>query len=171
MRVFFLTAVILGILLLPLYAQAPEPVEADTMGAVSEPDTVKEVEEPAKAAEPEKAAEPAKPAAMAAELSVSDMTFCAGVENREPVSSDSTFSADIGKIYCWSNIKNDGGEASVEHVWYYNGAEMGRVELPANFPRNRVWSSKTILPEWKGEWKVAIMSGAEKLGEMACTVE
>ena len=59
----------------------------------------------------------------------------------------------------------------MQHVWYYNGEEMARVNLPANYARNRIWSSKNILPEWKGQWKVAVMSGANKLGEMTCTVE
>lgn len=180
MRVVFLTAVIFGILLMPLYAQTPEPQKADTMKSVSEPDVMQDVEkaqEPEKTQEPEQAEEPEKAEQMeeassaAPKLSLTDMTFCTGVEDREPVSPDSTFTSDIGKVYCWTNIENDGGEGSVQHVWYYNGEEMARVVLSTDYPRNRVWSYKTILPEWKGQWKVAVMSGSEKLGEMTCTVE
>ncbi|UCE65732.1 MAG: DUF2914 domain-containing protein [Candidatus Zixiibacteriota bacterium] len=189
MRVSLLTAIILGILFLPVYAQAPEPAEADTVKQMpkpemtkkaveteqaAEPEIAKEAEKPVQAAEPKtalEAEEAEEPAGMELNLTVKEMTFCAGVEEREPVSEDTTFSSDAGKIFFWSNVLNDGDEASIEHVWYYKGEEMARVMLPANYPRNRVWSSKIILPEWTGEWMVVIMAGSEKLGEMTCTVE
>jgi len=165
MRAFLFTAIVLGLLCMPLYAQAPEPEKADT---------AKQAVEPVKAAEPEtaeEAVEAEEPAEAPAVLSVQDMAFCTAVVEREPLSRDSTFSPDVGQIYCWTNVLNDGGEGSVEHVWYYNGEEVARVELPANYSRNRVWSSKKILPEWTGKWTVAVMAGTEKLGEMSCTIE
>ncbi|UCC80822.1 MAG: DUF2914 domain-containing protein [Candidatus Zixiibacteriota bacterium] len=183
MRGIFLTAVIIGILFLPVYAQTPEPVEADTTEEVAEPETTQEMAEPEtteEMAEPEEVTEPEaaeeaeeveEPAEMDLNLTVKEMTFCAGVEDREPVSRDTTFSSDAGNVFFWSNVLNDGYETVIEHVWYYNGEEMARVELPARYPRNRVWSSKTILPEWTGEWTVMVMAGSEKLGEMTCTVE
>ncbi len=183
MREIFLTAVIIGILFLPVYAQTPEPVEADTVEEMAEPETTEEIAEPEAAeeiAEPEEMAEPEaaeemeeaeEPVAMEMALTVKDMAFCDSIEEREPVSRETAFSSDIGKIFFWSNVLNDGEEAFVEHVWYYKGEEMARVSLPASYPRNRIWSSKTILPEWTGEWTVMLMSGSEKLGEMTCTVQ
>ena len=189
MRVSLLTAIILGFLFLPVYAQAPEPAEVDTAEQMPEPEMTKEAAETEQAAEPEiakeaeepeqatepktalEAKEAEEPSEIKMALSVKEMTFCAGVEEREPVSKDTTFSSDVGQIFFWSNVLNDGDEASIEHVWYYKGEEMARVMLPANYPRNRVWISKTILPEWTGEWMVVIMAGSEKLGEMTCTVE
>lgn len=189
MRVSLLTAIILGVLFLPIYAQAPEPAEVDTAEKMPEPEMAKEAAEPEQAAEPEiakeaeepeQAAEPEtaveveeaeEPAEIKLALSVKEMTFCLGVEEREPVSEDTMFSSDVGQIFFWSNVLNDGDETSIEHVWYYNGEEKARVMLPAKYSRNRIWSSKTILPEWTGEWMVVIMAGSEKLGEMTCTVE
>jgi hypothetical protein len=189
MRASLLTAIILGVLILPVYAQAPVPAEVDTAEKMPEPEMKKEMAEPEKVTKPEttkETGETKKPAEMetaeemeAAEetaemelnLTVEEMTFCTGVEEREPVSRDTMFSSDAGQIFFWSNVLNEGDEASIEHVWYYNGEEMARVMLPANYPRNRVWSSKTILPEWTGDWTVMIMAGSEKLGEMTCTVE
>ena len=159
MKLSFLTAVIVGILFLPIYAQAPEPAGVDTAEQAAEPEVS------AKAEEPEQMAE------IKSNLEVQDMAFCAGVEEREPISRDTTFGSNVGQIFFWSNVLNSGDEASIEHVWYYNGEEKARVELPANYPRNRVWSSKTILPEWTGEWMVVILAGSGKLGEMTCIVE
>ena len=189
MRASLLTAIILGVLVLPVFAQAPAPAEVDTAEKVPEPEMKKEMAEPEQVTEPEaveemgETKEPAEmeaaeemeeaeePAEIVLNLTVKEMTFCTGVEEREPVSRDTIFSSDAGQIFFWSNILNDGDEASIEHVWYYKGEEMARVMLPADYPRNRVWSSKTILPDWTGEWTVIIMAGSEKLGEMTCTVE
>jgi len=177
MRAFLFTAIVLGLLCMPLYAQAPEPEKADTVKQAAEPEeaaepeTAEEAEESEPAVEPETAEEAVEAEEAAPVLSVQDMAFCSSVVDREPVSRDSTFSPDIGQIICWTNVSNDGGEGSVEHVWYYNGEEVARVELPAKYSRNRVWSSKKILPEWTGKWTVAVMAGSEKLGEMSCTIE
>lgn len=193
MRAWLLTAIILGLLFMPVYAQAPKPEEIDTTHQAVKPDVTSEQEEPEQATEEatepvtseetiesQKAAEPEtseeatgteEPTEAEPVLSVEDMAFCAEVADREPVSRDSTFSPDIGQIICWTNVLNGGGEGSVEHVWYYNGEEMARVELPAKYSRNRIWSSKKILPDWTGKWTVAVMAGSKKLGEMTCTVE
>lgn len=183
MRAFLFTAIVLGLLCMPLYAQAPEPEKADTVKQAVEPEVSEEAVEAEQATEPEAAeeageSEPAVEPETAEEaveaapvLSVQDMAFCGSVVDREPVMRDSTFSPDIGQLICWTNVSNDGGEGSVEHVWYYNGEEVARVELPAKYSRNRVWSAKKILPEWTGKWTVAVMAGSEKLGEMSCTIE
>jgi len=186
MRAFLFTAIVLGLLCMPLYAQAPEPEKVDTAKEVvepevseeaveaeqaTEPEDVEEAGDSEPAVEPETAEEAVEAEAAAPVLSVQDMAFCSSVVDREPVSRDSTFSPDIGQIICWTNVSNDGGEGTVEHVWYYDGEEVARVELPAKYSRNRVWSAKKILPEWTGKWTVAVMAGSEKLGEMSCTVE
>ncbi len=105
-------------------------------------------------------------------LSIKSMTFCTGVVEREPVEGGSEFPTDIGKLYFWSNVLNEGEETTVEHVWYLNGEEKARVKLPVKYSRNRVWSSKIIPPEWDGQWVVEIVAaGGVKLGEESCTVK
>lgn len=104
-------------------------------------------------------------------LSIKSMTFCTGVEEREPVGEASEFTMDIGKIFFWSNVMNEGEETTVEHVWYLNGEEKARVELPIRYTRNRIWSSKVIPAEWDGQWVVEVVAaGGVKLGEKTCTV-
>ncbi len=164
MKTFVLLFLILGLATLPVAAQTSETnqaASADQKAAATEqaPDQMEEgmemqQEEPA-----------------ATSLSIKDMTFCTGVEEREAVGAASEFTADQGQIYFWSNVLNDGEASSVAHVWYYKGVEMARVELPAKYPRNRIWSSKTIPSEWTGEWKVEIVSGDVKLGEKICAIK
>lgn len=104
-------------------------------------------------------------------ISIKSMTFCTGVEEREPVGDASEFTTDIGKIFFWSNVMNEGEETTVEHVWYLNGEEKARVELPVRYTRNRVWSSKVVPAEWDGQWVVEVVAaGGVKLGEKICTV-
>ncbi len=103
--------------------------------------------------------------------SIDSMTFCTGVVERDPVEGGSEFATDIGKLYFWSNVLNEGEETTVEHVWYLNGEEKARVQLPIKYPRNRVWSSKIIPAEWDGQWVVEIVAASGvKLGEESCTV-
>jgi len=114
------------------------------------------------------------PAAMApvSTLTLERSAFCTGVEEREPVGEATEFTTDVGTLYFWSNVLNSGDETSLSHVWYLNGEEKARVTLPAKYPRNRVWSSKIVPPEWDGEWKVEVVSAdGDVLGAATCTVK
>lgn len=105
-------------------------------------------------------------------LTIDSMAFCTSVEEREPVGAGAGFGADVGTLYFWSNVMNSGEPTTVAHVWYLNGEEKARVELPAKYPRNRVWSSKLVPPEWDGEWKVVVVDdGGNSLGTKICTVK
>jgi hypothetical protein len=43
---------------------------------------------------------------------------------------------------------------------------MGEVKFNVGGPRWRIWSSKTLLPQWTGEWRVSIIDGSgNKVGE------
>ncbi len=159
MRVWLFTLIALAALVSTVFAQAPDPAQAEKTKEIIEPEVAKE------------AAVPEEPAAISSSLSLKESAFCTGVEEREPISRETNFGSDIGTIYFWSNVLNDGGEASVEHVWIYNEVEMARVMLSAKYPRNRVWSSKTILPLWKGEWTVLVIAEADTLGKQTCTIE
>ncbi len=157
MKIVLLSLLILAISVSPVFAQATATQDTAKKADVEEATRLPE-------------AVSVKPKAESS-LSIKGMTFCAGVEEREPVGEGSEFAADIGKLYFWSNVLNEGEETTVEHVWYLNGEEKSRVELPIRYPRNRVWSSKIIPPEWDGQWVVEIVAASGvKLGEESCTV-
>ncbi|RUM61491.1 MAG: DUF2914 domain-containing protein [Persephonella sp.] len=80
------------------------------------------------------------------------------VENREVINPSDEFPNSLDRIYCLSSIKTDEAPTTVYHVWYYNGKEIAKVELPvnANSPSYRVWSSKKIIPSFTGDWKLVV---------------
>ncbi|MEE9553691.1 MAG: DUF2914 domain-containing protein, partial [candidate division Zixibacteria bacterium] len=135
-------------------------------------DTAKLVAPPAAAAQVQATQVEGESAEVISSLTVETMAFCVGVEEREPVGEGSEFATDVGTLFFWSNVLNAGDETTVDHIWYLNGEEKARVTLSAKYPRNRIWSSKIVPPEWDGEWKVDIVSeSGEVLGAKTCAVK
>lgn len=91
-------------------------------------------------------------------LVVDEIQICSSVEGRIPQGADSIFAADIERVYCFTKLKNSGGNSNVTHVWYYKDKEMSRVKLAVRAATWRTWSYKTILPSWTGEWRVDVLS-------------
>lgn len=91
-------------------------------------------------------------------MSVEDIQICTSVKDHMPVDANTTFSADVGRLYCFTRIINSAGNNKITHVWYFNGKEMARVELSVAASSWRTWSSKRILPQWKGDWRVDVLS-------------
>ncbi len=91
------------------------------------------------------------------EVTVAHIVFGTGIENREATGVDSSFTSDVGRIFCWTLITGASGETEVSHVWYHNNEEMAKVTLPVRSPRWRTYSSKGILPEWTGAWRVDVV--------------
>ena len=87
---------------------------------------------------------------------VADAVMCLGVQDREPVHAGDSFSSDVGKVWCWSKIKDGKGEV-IKHAYYHNDKEMAVVELSIGSPLWRTHSSKRILPGWTGPWRVDII--------------
>ncbi|MFQ6608290.1 MAG: DUF2914 domain-containing protein [Fidelibacterota bacterium] len=87
-------------------------------------------------------------------------------KTREVIRPGKEFPGDVGKLFCFTAVKAEALRDSIIHVWYYNNWEMTRVPievLRGNF--YRVWSHKTILPKWTGDWYVAVInSKGEEIG-------
>ena len=100
--------------------------------------------------------------AMAQETSpgVETMTFCTAVEERQPVAADSAFAVDTDRVYCYTKIVGVEGESTVTHVWFRGDKEMARVELPVRSASWTTWSSKRLLPEWAGTWRVDVLDAS-----------
>ncbi|WP_457640072.1 DUF2914 domain-containing protein [Persephonella sp.] len=87
---------------------------------------------------------------------VLDMQFAVAIQDREPIGISERFPPDIGKVYCWTKVSADNVPTKIYHVWYYNDREVARVELGITYSVFRTWSSKTILSQWVGTWKVVV---------------
>ena len=96
-----------------------------------------------------------------AEVTQSSLTIKEGVvattvENRLPHGVEKQFPATVGTLYCFTTVNGAEADTSISHTWYYQDKKMAQVVLPVRSILWRTWSSKTILPEWKGDWKVAV---------------
>jgi len=89
-------------------------------------------------------------------VEVVDMKFAKSVENKEPVDVSTFFPSTVKKVYCWTKIRAFKVPTYVVHEWYYKGKLMASVKLDIKSNLFRTWSSKRILPTWKGNWRVIV---------------
>ena len=90
------------------------------------------------------------------EIKVENAVICTSVEDRQPVGADSVFNADIGRLYCFTKLTSQTDTAEISHVWFFGDTQMAKVDLPVRAKDWRTWSSKRILLDWVGDWKVEI---------------
>jgi len=104
-------------------------------------------------------------------IDVSDAVITTDIIDRSPVDAIESYSSEVGKIYCFTRIEGASEETSVSHVWYHEGKEMARITLPVRSSYWRTWSSKNILPEWTGTWRVDILDEeGERIKSIAFTL-
>lgn len=98
-----------------------------------------------------------------AETSVSRINIAADVDGKEPIKTGMSFSKDIGKLYCFTEVITDEYPTEITHIWIYQKSIIAEVPLKIYSPKWRTHSSKIILPEWTGDWKVEIYSKSGQL--------
>ena len=76
------------------------------------------------------------------------------VVNREPVNDGIVFSASMGPVYYFTELKGAYTSTHINHIWYYEGRQMAKVPLSIEGPRWRTWSSKRMVEDWTGSWRV-----------------
>ena len=85
---------------------------------------------------------------------------CKGIEQSEPTEAGKSFipTADgVLRLCCFSEIGGTDRPDTVSHVWYWGEREMARVPLNVKGDRWRTWSTKRIIDEWRGDWRVDIV--------------
>lgn len=92
--------------------------------------------------------------AAAIQGTVARATFSSAIEDREPV--DKLTEASNNKIYYFTELRDMAGQ-QVTHRWEHKGKVMAEVPFEIRGNRWRVYSSKRIEPEWKGEWKASVI--------------
>jgi hypothetical protein len=86
-----------------------------------------------------------------------------GIENKEPINSETKFKNDVKRVFCFTEIMTDKYPTEVTHIWIYDKNIEAEIKLPVKSPKWRTYSSKAIMPEWKGNWKVEVYSEKGKL--------
>lgn len=94
--------------------------------------------------------------AMSAEAEVSRAQFTSAVLEREPTDNLSAINPDAEMVFFFTEMRNLDG-ATVTHRWSLNGTVMAEVSFKVRASRWRVYSSKNLLPEWRGNWVVDIV--------------
>lgn len=93
-------------------------------------------------------------------LTVPEAVITTMVNDRAPVDNVEVYPAQTGKLYFFTRIVGAAEDTGVEHVWMYEGKEMARVPLSVRSASWRTFSSKKIVPEWKGSWQVQVVDSA-----------
>ena len=94
----------------------------------------------------------------AEDLKIEEMVFCSGLDERQPVSIDTVFEDSVGQVYCFTKIVGAIDTTSISHAWYYQNEEKAIVSLTVKSKLWRTWSSKQIVKEWDGKWRVDVLS-------------
>jgi len=84
--------------------------------------------------------------------------FTTAVVDREPVDQVSEITPEQNQITYFTELRDLQGQ-NITHQWVYDNGVMFEKTFAVGGPRWRVWSSKTILPEWTGTWVVNTLDG------------
>ena len=90
---------------------------------------------------------------------LAEAVICTGVVDRAPVGSGDIFPKEVSRVYCFTRVVGAEPGTQLTHNWYYRGTLKASVKLNVGSSDFRTWSSKTIAPDWTGEWMVEILSG------------
>jgi hypothetical protein len=91
--------------------------------------------------------------------SVGRAAFTTIVRDREPQDDIKTLGNDVTEISFFTELNDMTGQTAI-HRWEYQGDVMAEVSFNVGGPRWRVWSRKSLLPQWLGTWKVSVVNGA-----------
>ena len=90
-------------------------------------------------------------------LKIADAVICEDVVDRAPVGANTSFSATIGKLYCFTKVVGAQTPTTVTHVWYFGETERARIELKVGAASWRTKSSKIIHAHETGSWHVDVL--------------
>jgi hypothetical protein len=97
------------------------------------------------------------------QLRVTKMVFCKEIVGLEPLSEETTFSNQTKKIFCFTKIEGAQFDMQITHRWYYEDSLMAEVKLPVRSGAWRTYSSKNIMEDWIGNWRVEVVDDEGEL--------
>jgi hypothetical protein len=136
---------ILAALVAPFYAQATENTHPPSSGSAN------------KAVTPSPGGSERPP--VAPDGQVTQAVFTSAVINREPIDRLSSLTNDKTRVYYFTEIQNMAGQ-TVRHRWEYQGEIVLDYQFEIGTDSWRIYSVKTLDPEWVGEWKASAVDAA-----------
>lgn len=97
-------------------------------------------------------------AALASAVSVGEAAIGTAVEDRVLVGQGFQFDSSVGRLYAFTRIVGAPSETRVSHRWYYGDQLMAEVSLPVRGTNWRTWSTKSVIPDWVGSWRVDVVA-------------
>lgn len=91
--------------------------------------------------------------------SVVRSAFTREIDQREPTENLQSLTNDNGQVKFFTELRDMSGQTAI-HRWQYQGKVVAEIEFNVKGPRWRVWSSKSFVPQWTGDWKVSVINGA-----------
>ena len=91
--------------------------------------------------------------------SVVRSAFTTEIAEREPTQNLQNLTNENGKVMFFTELRDMSGQTAI-HRWQYEGKVVAEIEFNVKGPRWRVWSSKSLVPQWTGDWKVSVINGA-----------
>lgn len=92
------------------------------------------------------------------QLIIEDAVICQDVVDRTPIGSGEVFAKEVSKLFCFTKVTGALSNTNITHNWYHKGILKASIILPVKSKSWRTYSSKRIVPEFKGEWMVEIIS-------------
>lgn len=91
--------------------------------------------------------------------SVVRSAFTRDISEREPTEDLQKLTNDNEHVKFFTELRDMSGQTAI-HRWQYDGKVVAEIEFNVKGPRWRVWSSKSFVPQWTGDWKVSVVNGA-----------
>jgi hypothetical protein len=160
-RLFGIVVISFAVLLSPVASTWGAETSAPEMTPAATQEKPMEATPPAAPASPgEQPAVAEQPAEATAQsvIHIEDAVVCQNIVDRAPVGSGDVIAKESAQVYCFSRVVGAPADTQITHNWYYKGTLKSSVKLPVRSNNWRTWSSKTMMPEWTGEWMVEILS-------------
>ncbi len=96
-----------------------------------------------------------------------EVLIARSISKHQAVDAGTNFSKDVGILYCWSLIRAGNIPVTIKHIWYFENKKIVEIPLIVKSKSYRTFSSKEILPEWTGQWRVDIVDDNNKVIQTA----
>jgi len=96
-------------------------------------------------------------------MAVEKANICRGVINRKPLGVGETFTASVGKLYCFTKIIHGQNHRKISHIWYFGDLKRAEIILPVKSSTWRTYSSKKIQIHETGDWHVDVVGSLGKV--------
>ena len=100
---------------------------------------------------------------LADSLTVSDIAFGTGIQDKAVTGVDTVFDVTQDRIYCWNVVRHAAANDTIYHTWFLNDKEIQKVPLPVQGFRYRTHSYKSLWGNLSGVWTVEVTDLAGNL--------